>query len=337
MARPRKTNADNWMPPGVRFNGYYYILRSKLTDGREVRLCGKTASRSQVWACYETHKAPPTDTLEALCNDYMASPKFKALAGGTQKKYNQNLKSLGSITFNGGQRFLDISPGRIDSVTLQQIVDLRLSQGDPVKGNREIKGFLSAVYSWALTRRHIPGMTTNPCHAVERNPEKPREHYIADHELQLAQKHASREMRLYMELAYLTYGRAGEILDLSRRHITDEGALIERIKRGKTNIVGWSDRLHAVVDECKSIKVISPYLLTRENGRRYTYSMLAKDWAACMEKCKKENPEFRPFTRHDVKKKGESDVGIYQNSAGRKTPSIAERYKIKPQIVKPAK
>ena len=93
MARPRKDNKDNWMPPGVRFNGYYYILRSKLTQGKEVRLCGKSATRAQVWANYESFQSPPDDTLEALCNDYMSSAKFKSLDPETQKKYEQNLKS----------------------------------------------------------------------------------------------------------------------------------------------------------------------------------------------------------------------------------------------------
>jgi len=41
MPRPRKINTDNWMFPGVRSDGYRYIIRSTLTGGKALRLCSK--------------------------------------------------------------------------------------------------------------------------------------------------------------------------------------------------------------------------------------------------------------------------------------------------------
>jgi hypothetical protein len=70
---------------------------------------------------------------------------------------------------------------------------------------------------------------------------------------------------------------------------------------------------------------------------RITYSMLKKPWTRLMETCVKINPDFRFFTRHDLKRKGITDQILEQNSAGHKTEAMRQRYKVKPDQVEPAR
>lgn len=325
------------MPPGVRFDGYRYILRSNLTSGREVRLCAASATRAQVWTIYESFTCHPDDQLNAICCEYMSSPQFTKLAVSTRNQYKVCYTGLSKITFNKGSRLMALSPAKITPGILQQILDIRIAEGKPVQGNREIKGFLSAIFSWALARDRIPGLQGNPCHSVKRNHEKARTHYVEDWELELAQQQASRELRIFMELAYLLYARSEEVLNLERKNLLDDGVLVDRIKGSSSNIVRWSPRLLKVVDDCKATSVLSPHLLTKDDGMRITYSMLKKPWTRLMETCVKINPDFRFFTRHDLKRKGITDQILEQNSAGHKTEAMRQRYKVKPDQVEPAR
>ena len=337
MPRPRKTNTDNWMPPGVRSDGYRYIIRSTLTGGKALRLCGKSATRAQVWAAYELLAAPDVrDTLDVLCGEYIKSPQYISLSPHTQRQYTSCRNTLNTITFNQGNRFMDLPPATITPGVLQQILDMRQAEANPVKGNREVKGFLSAVYAWALARDRVK-LASNPCHAVKRNPETACTHYIHDWEMRLAQQHANRETKLFIELAYLLYARSQEVLRLTRKNLLDEGVFITRLKGSKSNIVEWSPRLRAAVDECKASTVLSTHLLTTTQGKRVTYAMLRKPWSRLMQTCATLNPEFKSFTPHDLKRKGMSDQDIIQNSAGHKTEAMHQQYKVKPDKVKPAK
>jgi hypothetical protein len=228
------------MPPGVKFNGHNYKIRSKLAGGKQIALCPGSATRAQVWAAYELLCTDSILTLDKLCKQYLNSHQFKKKAPGTQHLYLARHKSLGEITFNQGKRFLDLPPDQVTPGTLQQIMDLRETEGAPVNGNREIKGFLSAVYSWALSRDMVPGLVSNPCHAVQRNEEKAREHYVEDWEFALAVKHAPVWLANVLELAYLLYARVNEVLILTRQNILHEGVLVKRSKGSKDNIFEWS-------------------------------------------------------------------------------------------------
>lgn len=335
MPRPRKNKADNWMPPGVRFShkDNRYIIRSKLTDGKERRLCGPRATRSQVWAAYESLQQHEPLTLDGLAVEYRKSQKYISLSPATQELYRYCHLSLKKITFNGGNSFMNLHPDQVTAGTLRQILDLRAAQGSPSMGNREIKGFLSAIYAWAIERDKI-SLKTNPCHAVRRNPEKPKDHYVTDQEYQLAIQHAPAWLSRVMELSYLLYARISEVLELTRQDIRQEGIYIHRKKGSKSNIVTWSPRLRAAIAPTGADKVASLYLV-HKNGKRITYGMLRKPWDTMMAAAAKENPEFRPFTRHDLKAKGISDQEKVQNSAGHKSDWVRENYNRKTDQVDP--
>lgn len=330
MARPRKTTNDNWMPPGVRVAKGRYILRSKLTDGKERRLCSDKATRSQVWAAYESLTNNDANNLGALCTEYRKSPVYYALSPATQELYRHCHNNLKKITFNGGVTFLSIQPERITPGVLRQILDLRAAQDAAVMGNREIKGFLSAVYAWALERDKIT-MAANPCHAVRRNEEKSRTRYVEDWEYNLALKHAG-WLAPVMELAYLLYARISEVINLTRQDIRPEGIYVKRLKGSKSNIVKWSPRIREAI---KQEGVVSSIYMVHKNGKRITYGMIRKPWEKMMETAKKENPAFQPFTRHDLKAKGVSDNELPQNSAGHRTKQSEEVYKRKVEKVEP--
>src|SRR5688572_6946627 len=85
MGRPRKKGRN--VPPRVYFNHGRWFLRR---DGKEIKLAGADATPNEVfgaWYALQNIKSPHTETLEWLCDEYLKSPQFKALAPATQRDY----------------------------------------------------------------------------------------------------------------------------------------------------------------------------------------------------------------------------------------------------------
>lgn len=342
MVKKRRDNKDNWMPQGVRLAKGRYIIRSKLTNHKEKRLCSGKATRAQVWATYESLQDNGLNTLDDLCKDYLKSTIYKKKSKSTQELYFYCLKALRKITFNGGSKFIELAPEKITSGILRQILDLMDANGKGVMGNRAIKGFLSAVYSWAIERDLI-GININPCHAVTRIPEKSDERYVEDQEYYFALKVAEDEFPEFlsrsMELCYLLYNRISETLKLMRSDLLDDGVNVERLKGSKTNIVRWSPRLREAVKS--KHKVASVYVLHDDKGQKVSYNRLRYHWDKLMSRCEELAEEkgivFSRFHRHHLKAKGISDQEKNQNSAGHRDGKSQEVYKRKKDQVDPAK
>jgi len=350
MGRKRKDEADNWMPPGVRrdIKGNRYIIRSKLTNGKEKRLCALSAKKSEVFAAYEAllQDCPKSGTLEHLCSEYFNSEKYKSLAPSTQKDYDKYYNQLSKITFNAGNTLMSLSPAQVTTGVAQQILDIRKKQGAPVQGNREVKGFLSAVYTWGLQRDLIPGLDRNPIRGTARNKESADKHYIQDEDYYYALKHAKSDkfpkwLSGGIELSYLLYGRNSEIRDLQRSDLQIEGLLMRRRKGSKSNIVGWSERVENTINELLAIpsKISSMYLIHNEKGQKLSYHSFRYHWDNLMEHCEEQAEQdgfkFTRFNRHQLKAKGITDGEKGQNSAGHKSGKVEQDYIRKPDIVKP--
>jgi len=350
MGRKRKDTADNWMPIGVRkdIKGNRYIIRSKLTMGKEVRLCALSVKKSEVLAAYEAliEDGLKSGTLDHLCDQYFGSEKYKSLAPSTQKDYLKHYKQLSKISFNAGNKLMNLAPQQITTCIAQQILDKR--KNAPIQGNREVKGFLSGVYTWALQRDLIPGLTTNPIRGTARNKEKGDTRYVEDEDYDYALKHAKSDLFpawLYsgLELSYLLYGRNIEVRDLKRTDLQVEGPLMRRRKGSKSNIVGWSQRLENTINELLVIpsKVASMYLIHDEQGQKITYNSFRYHWDRLMRHCEeqadKDNFTFNKFNRHHLKAKGMTDGEKGQNSAGHVSGKVEQDYIRKPDVVKPPK
>jgi hypothetical protein len=345
MGRKRANPRDSWLPTGVYpdVKGGRYIVRSqKLTGGKEVRLCSLQRNRAQVLDAFDTFTTNVKgNTLDTLIREYMKSTKFTSLAVRTQSDYRKYYNALSAVTFNQGQSLMTLAPQRVTKGLARQILDARANDGAPVQGNRAVKGLLSAVFTWALSRDLVPGMTDNPCHGVERNKESTgREHYAEQWELKYALARATPDyLPIVMRLCYFLYARIVEVQELLKTDLIDEGVLMRRRKGSKNNIIEWDAELEAAVNAALSLKreISSVYLLHDDQGQPLQYSAIRNAWDRCMARCVKdaaaEGLVFRPFTRHDMKRKGMNDTSQL-NPAGHKTEAMRQRYRVKPEVVR---
>ncbi|MCO6414049.1 MAG: tyrosine-type recombinase/integrase [Thiogranum sp.] len=317
-----------------------------------VRLCAADAPIEVILRALADHLATRASkhTLRWLCDKYLKSPKFKALAGETQDQYLKNYRQVIGTRFKSGKSFGDRDVASITKGLIRKYLDKRANDGAPIAGNRE-KAFLSAVFSWAIERdmvRDAKGqlITANPCHKVARNREVPRDRYVTDEEYAYVYQRARGYLRPLMELCYLLYGRISEPLDLTPADLTEAGIIVDRRKGSKDNLVRWSDRLRAAVRAAQAIppQVPQKYVLHGRKGGRIPTSTVQTAWWRLMNQCAEEAKEagvsFEKFTTHDLKAKGISDFidrkGDTQNSAGHKSEEVRQRYNRTRDAVDPA-
>lgn len=138
--------------------------------------------------------------------------------------------------------FHEIPPNTLNAQVIYQYIDYR-SQTAPVRVNREI-ALLSHMFKKAIRWGVVE---SNPCHDVERNPEKPRERYVKDDELLAFQQYIPKWLSLYLDLKMLTGLRQTDLLNLRFDHFTDEGLLVRMSKTerrsNKQLLIEWTDDL----------------------------------------------------------------------------------------------
>lgn len=346
MGRPRSSHLT-WLPE------HCYVQRKRIVyippGGGQVRLCAVSeATRELVIQRLAEYLGQRVEedkaSLKWLCDQYNESPQFQELNERTRNAYKVHYRTITNFAGKGGRlmgsaAFAQITPG-----LLQKYLDRRAEQGAPVSGNREVKGYLSAVFSWGLARDYLPKGSVNPCLSVERNKEVKRKHYVEDWIMLYAIKRATPEyLPLVMWLCYLLGARITEVLLLQRGDLTPDGVRVRRLKGSKTNVIEWSPLLEDAVNRALGLpsRVGSIYLLHDDAGQPFKYSRVRNAWDDLMAKCIKDAEAegiegFVPFTRHDLKKKGTSDHKDGR-VAGHKTESVRNDYRLLEDIVEPVR
>ena len=164
-----------------------------------------------------------------------------------------------------------------------------------------------------------------------------RERYVEDSEYQAIYALASPMMQVAMDLAVLTGLRRGDLLELTRDNLTDEGILVRTSKTGKALLIEWSDELRQVVERARKIKpqVRMPLLCTR-NGTAYTAGGFNANWQRLMRKAAKRG--LARFHFHDLRAKSASDdtLEAATKRLGHMDVRVTERvYRRRPTRVKP--
>lgn len=309
----KRTKGRDWLPPGVYEDAYGFFLKTPY------RRLGKDMSKAEVWAKWEALTNPKeAGTLRWLVREYLKSDAFTKLSDKTRKESESALLRVVDTKTKTGT-FGDAHLSAITPGVIRKYMDKREK---PIAANREVS-YLSSAFAWGFERDMCPG---NPCKGVRKNPEKKRERYVTDEELQDAIKNTKGHMRLFIELAYLLAARKCEVLDLRRDDLLPEGVRVRRSKGSKTNIIMWSERLERAVNEALGIPstIASFYLLHDNNGQPIKSSSLDTAW---------QRAGF-PFTPHDLKRKGITDSKA-ANPAGHKDSRMTERYRVKPEEVEP--
>lgn len=340
MSRPRKAGRD-WLPK------YCYPNRGRIVyrppGEKDVRLCSLAeATRELVVRRLAEHleARPDTSTLRWLCQQYHDSAKFARLADSTRKAYETHRRTLLACRGKNGVVMGDVTYKALTTGVLQRYVDRRAAEGDPVAGNREIKGYLSAVFTWAQQRDLVAG---NPCREVEKNPETARVRYVEDWELEFFERHATPAyLPIVAELAYLLAARITEVLRLTRADLLDDGVRVRRLKGSKTNVVKWSPRLRAAVDAAQALpaRAATTLLLHDGDGQALKYAAVRSAWELTQRRCSRKADSERlvwlSFTRHDLKRKGVTDHESGK-IGGHKTEAMRQRYRVNEEREEPVR
>lgn len=165
---------------------------------------------------------------------------------------------------------------QIKPIHIAQYLDAR---DGPTMANREI-ALLSHVFKKAIRWGKV---ATNPCTGVERNPERPRRHYAQDADFWRAWECSDQELRLLLELLYLSGQRPSDVLKVRESDIRDDGIYFRQSKTKKEIVIEWSPWLREVVQAARGLHPVrSLWLLADTQGQRFTYSAMAQRFRKVM-------------------------------------------------------
>ncbi|MNJ36371.1 Phage integrase family protein [compost metagenome] len=172
------------------------------------------------------------------------------------------------------------SEAPIDAITPQVLAQYRDKRSGKVRANREI-ALLSHIYNmareWGITEKE------NPAAGVRKNKERPRDFYAGPEVWNVVYGCAVPELREAMDLAYLTGQRPADVLSM-RAADCIEGYL--QVSQGKTakklrielNTDNRANQLGLLIEHLmtqrKERGIRNPFLITTEDGRNVTASML---------------------------------------------------------------
>lgn len=145
-----------------------------------------------------------------------------------------------------------------------------------IAGARE-KALLSAV--WNFARRIGLTDATNPCAGI-RAPKARRTRYVTDAELASAIDAADPTLAAFMELAYRTGQRPGDVLKMRRADVRDGALWVSQAKTGVKVRIAVVGPLAALLERLRALPatVASLYLIHNHRGQPLTIAAMQKRW-----------------------------------------------------------
>ena len=306
---------------GVVYRPYQGRKNGKIQWGKRVKLAPYDAPVSTVWYQYECLINSEKQTLSWLFRQYFAGRDFASLKPKTQTDYQSSANKMCGVSLKDGSVFGQTHLTCISKIVIRQYLD---TYPYPVAANRQV-AILKAAWNWASCR--FDRFPANPCLGVRLNREAPRTRYISHDELDHALSLAPPWLRVAMELAYLCRGRRSEILSLHRRSLHESGILLRRGKGSRDEITLLTPRLRSVIALSEQLEGDSDWLVRTKKGK-ISVSQFNSAWRRLMQKI-----DGEPFTFHDLKAKGLSDMVI--PDAGHRSPKMLDVYLRKPKKISP--
>ncbi len=333
MGRPRKS--DKHLPNKVyrHHNAYYFVD----ANGKWIRL-GKTLG--EMYRRYADFVEPgPMNKLDDVFSRY-STEVVPLKAERTQKDNAVEMKILRSV-------FGQMKPGELRPKHVYGFYNKR-SQQSLACANREV-----ALLSHVLTKAVEWGLVdTNICKQVRKHRPEPRNRYVEDWEFVAAKSVMPEMFVAAMDLIILPGLRPGGVLQLSHKHLTEQGILVTpnktrrarpdgRLSQGRALLIEWSDELRAVVETAKKIQSrFRQVIICNKQGRHYSVSGFNSIWYRYIRKAVNdpENPLKEPFQFRDLRAKSASDDTAEAATArlGHTSAQITERvYRRRARRVKP--
>lgn len=297
MVGRRKKNYD--LPPRMYQNhgSYFFVNR----DNVWINLGKDLAIAKRKWA--ELSGEVPVGGMGALMDRYLAevAPLKSPRSFKDNKLEAENLRKV----------FGQMEPRDIKPMHVAKYLDIR-GKDAPVRANRE-KALLSHMFTMAMRWGVVDA---NPCRGVHRNTETKRDRYITDDEFASVWKESNLTIRCLMDLAYLTAQRIGDLIELRRSDVSDDGIYFKQNKTGKKLLVQMTPELRAVIDRTRRIHptIKGLVLFTTRDGKPYSYEGVSSMFKRSVKKAKVEDFHF-----HDIRAKALTDA----NRAGQNAQSLA--------------
>ncbi|WP_034049482.1 tyrosine-type recombinase/integrase, partial [Pseudomonas aeruginosa] len=195
---PRMIKRTRTMKSGKVWVGYYYDGRDAEGRRKEIPLGTDLDEAREKWAKLERKAVPPTTRT---VGDLLRRYERDVVPGKGKGTQEQNRKAIRQLA-----KAFESAP--LEALTPHVIAQYRDARSAPVRANREI-ALLSHAFNmareWGLTDRE------NPCRGVKRNKETPRDVYITDEIWNAVYEEAASDLRLTMDLAYLTGQRPADV------------------------------------------------------------------------------------------------------------------------------
>lgn len=327
----KRLKAHKNLPKGWRWKKGAYRYRvpkgdEHLWDGKTEFGLGKTlADAYRTWA-ERVEFLENVVNIKDLIERYLVEvAPFKA-----QRTYEENRRQASYLN----KAFGHMNIHSMRPTFVYQYIDKRSAK---IAAKREIK-LLSHIYTkaveWGYLDRHpFKGQ-------VRLSGEKPRERYVTEDEYE-ALMEGEGIMPLFVEFAVLTGLRKGDILQLKRSALKEDGIHVTTQKTNKRRIISWTDQLDDCVQEIITHRGIdiSPWLFCKQDGGCYYVggksSGFDSMWKRHREKC-----GLSDIRIHDLRAKTASDFEDEKDAQAllaHDNLSMTRAYIRKPKTVSPLK
>lgn len=264
-------------------NGAWYFVDIRRKWHKLCRVSeGLTALYTALAAINRDLDERQTNTMPALIDAWLLA-KLGSYAAKTQEEYRRMATFIRS-EFDDQWLVADVEPKDV-----ARFLDKHFD-GKPNASNK-YRALLSVMFTYAVRK----GLrNANPVTEVAGAPEKKRDRYITDAELEAVRSAAllgndnkptpsGLAIVALIDLAYLTAQRIGDLLALNWADVSGEGIIFHPSKTvnssGVRMLVEMTPDLQTILDSAKAgkVKAIGPVICTQSGGR-FTYSGAQTAW-----------------------------------------------------------
>lgn len=308
---------------------YYYVVR---VDGKKKWIRLSDDYQAALYKYAELAGNPHnTGLIGGAIHKYRAEV-LPGKADKTRAERRYQLDRLARVF--GAMKYTDLQPRH-----LQQYLAVRTDKkgnAAPVAANREIK-LLSTIFRHAIIWGYA---SINPCQSVFYHPEKGRDRYITDAELDKLRNQADDMTRCIIDIAYSTGMRKTDILQITLADIDERGLYNRQNKTAKRQLFIYTDRLRRAVDTARDIKktrrkkdkthLLTPYLFVNSKGGVISTTGFNSAWRRLKEKTGFTGTNNLTF--HDIRAKALTDarnkhgIEYAQELGGHENASQTEAY-----------
>lgn len=258
MARPRKHNRH--LPPRMQLRGRVYYLTTY--QGGKVKWLRLGDNFGDALRKYAELEGVPSKvvTIGGLIDRFLAD-HAPTLAEATRREYTRSSAALREV----------FGHLHLDELRKSHVARYLAEHPKKPQANHDV-AMLSSMYSKAIAWGLFEG--ENPCKDVPRNRVRSKARAMRHDELQAIKAAASPQVRLIIELAYLTALRKSDLLKIRLADITPEGLVVRIQKTQEPILFEACPELDAIVAEARGLrrKVGSLYLFANGKGQPYTPS-----------------------------------------------------------------